>query len=96
MVNGKATYTSAVPVKSIPENLPDGMVSGTIPATQVYTLKHTGPYHHLGNAWTTLYNMQRGKEFKSNKKIHPFESYVNSPMEVDEKQLVTEIHFPIK
>ncbi|MFY0605711.1 MAG: SRPBCC family protein [Cyclobacteriaceae bacterium] len=96
MVKGMATYTAAIPVKAIPENLPDGVISGTLPDTKVYTLKHTGPYHHLGNAWSTLYNMQRGKEFKLNKKVDPFESYVNSPMEVDEKQLVTEVHFPVK
>lgn len=96
MVNQKATYTAAVPVKSIPDKLPAGVIKGSLPSTKVYTLKHTGPYHHLGNAWSTLYNMQRGKEFKLNKKVDPFESYVNSPMEVDEKQLVTEIHFPVK
>ena len=95
-VNRKVDYTCAVPVQNIPENLPEGFVSGKIPATKVYTLRHIGPYHHLGNAWTTLHTMSRNKEFKMNKRILPFESYVNDPHEVSENDLVTEVHFPIK
>ena len=96
MVKDKISYTSGVPVKSIPDNLPDGFVTGEIPKTQVYTVKHTGPYAHLGNAWSTLYSMQRSKSFKMNKKIHPFETYANNPGEVPDNELITEVHFAIK
>ncbi len=96
VVKGLATYTSGVQVESIPDSLPEGMISREIPTTKVHTIKHTGPYHHLGNAWSTLYTMQRGKEFKLNKAVDPYEVYMNSPMEVAPNELITEIHFPIK
>lgn len=94
--NGRVEYTSGVPVKSVPSNLPDGFSVGKIPATTAYIIEHVGPYQHLGNAWTTLYTMQRSKEIPVNKKIHPFEAYLNNPNEVDAKELVTRIHFPLK
>lgn len=93
---GDVSYTSGVPVKEMPADLPEGFISGSIPATKIYTVRHIGPYKHLGNAWTTLYMMQRGKEIKPVKGIHPFESYVNSPTEVDENDLITDINFAVK
>ena len=96
LMKNRVEYTSGVPVKSIPENLPEGFMSGKLPATPVYTLEHVGPYPHLGNAWTTLYGMQRSKEIPVNKKIHPFETYHNNPNEVSDKELVTRVHFPLK
>ena len=96
MVKQQATYTAALPVKSLPSSLPDGMSTGAIPATKVYTVQHVGAYHHLGNAWSTLYMMQRGKEFKAVKGIHPFETYENMPGEVPEEELITNINFAVK
>jgi len=96
MKNKRAEYTSAIPVSSTPSNLPEGFYSGTVPATSVYTLEHVGPYAHLGNAWSTLYNMQRSKEIPVNKKIHPIEVYYNDPGEVAENDIITRIHFPLK
>lgn len=95
VVENKVVYTSAFPVKEIPNPLPEGFISGTIPAIKVNTISHTGPYKHLGNAWTTQYMMQRGKEFKHRKGIDPFEVYMNMPGQVSDEQLVTEIHFPV-
>jgi len=96
VVKGKAAYTSAIPLQRIPGELPSGISSGSIPATRVYSLRHTGPYAHLGNAWSTLYNMQRGKVFKLHKQIDPFETYLNNPREVPDRELVTEVRFPVK
>lgn len=96
MVHDKISYTSGVPVKSIPSELPAGMISGEIPETKVHTVRHTGPYAHLGNAWSTQYNMRRSKAFKMNKNIDPFETYVNVPGEVPDNELITEVHFAIK
>jgi effector-binding domain-containing protein/uncharacterized protein YndB with AHSA1/START domain len=95
VVKNKVVYTSAFPVKEIPNPLPEEFISGTIPAIKVDTISHTGPYKHLGNAWATQYMMQRGKEFKHRKGIDPFEVYMNMPGQVSEEQLVTEIHFPV-
>lgn len=96
MVKRKVSYTAGAPISAIPDNLPDGFISGKIPELSVYTLRHIGPYKHLGNAWSTLYNMERNKEFKHSKAHHPFETYANSPMEVSEKELITDIHFAVK
>ncbi|MEP1305451.1 MAG: SRPBCC family protein [Balneola sp.] len=96
MVKGKANYTGCVGLTSIPDGLPDGFVSGKIPETKIYTLRHIGAYHHLGNAWSTLYNMHRGKEFKPVKGIHPFEHYISNPQETEEKDLITDVIFAIK
>ena len=40
--------------------------------------------------------MQQNKTIKVNKKIHPFETYLNTPEEVSDKELVTEVHFALK
>lgn len=96
IVKQLAAYTAAIPVSEIPQQLPDGFVSGSIPNTKVYTIRHIGKYEHLGNAWSTLYNMQQNKEIKCSKGVHPFEVYVNDPAEVDSKDLITEVHFPLK
>lgn len=95
-VKGKASYTAGIPSKSIPSELPSGLFKGTIPSTKIYTLEHVGPYHHLGNAWTTLYTMHRNKEIKPVKNIHPFETYGNSPKNTDPKDLIARINFAVK
>jgi effector-binding domain-containing protein len=95
VVKGLVAYTAGIPVKEVPGTLPTGFFGGVIPSTKVNTIAHTGPYKHLGNAWTTQYMMQRGKEFKHRKGIDPFEVYLNMPGEVPDAQLVTEVHFPV-
>lgn len=96
MVSEKIIYTSGIPVKNKLATAPSGMVSGSIPATSVYSISHTGPYRHLGNAWSTGYNMKQSKTFKMNKKVDTFETYVSDPTEVAENDLVTTVHFPVK
>lgn len=93
VVKKKVSYTSGIPVKSVPDNLSDEFLSGTIPASKVYRLAHHGPYEHLGNAWSTMYAMHRNKELKLNKKIHPFEVYITDPSEASGDDLITEINF---
>lgn len=91
-----ATYTSCVAVTEAPSGLSAGLFVGNIPSTKVYTVRHIGPYQHLGNAWSTLMNMKQQKEFKAVKGIHPFEEYINNPNEVEPNDLITDIHFAIK
>jgi hypothetical protein len=40
--------------------------------------------------------MERAKEFKKNKNIHPFEVYDNDPREVSVEERSTTIHFAVK
>lgn len=96
MVKQQVEYTGGWEVESVPENLPEGMFAGSIPTTKVYTLSHIGSYKHLGNAWSTMFTMQRSKEFKHSKKVHPFEVYVNDPSKVAEKDLITDVNFAVK
>ena len=95
-VKGNVEYTSGVLVSSVPDDLPNYFVIGEIPSTPVHTIRHTGPYEHLGNAWSTQMMYERGKVFKQNKKIHPFEVYVSDPAQTAPNDLVTEIHLPMK
>lgn len=96
MVRDNIVYTCGVPVKDIPANLSGNIYAGEIPTCTVNTVEHKGPYHFLGNAWSAAYLMLRNKVFKSNKKIHAFETYHNKPGDVEEKDLITRIHFPVK
>lgn len=96
LVSGKVSYTSAVKVNNMPLDLPSDFVTGDRPETKVYTVKHTGPYQHMGNAWSTLYGMAQRKEITENKSVHPFEVYLNSPKGTPDNELETEVHFPIK
>lgn len=94
--NNKVSYTSSVPVATKPDDLPAEFIYGEIPSISTQCVKHIGPYEHLGNAWSTMYAMHRNKEFKINKNVDPFEIYMNNPMEVDRKDLITEVNFPVK
>ncbi|HKK77877.1 MAG TPA: SRPBCC family protein [Saprospiraceae bacterium] len=96
MVKNKAEYTSGIPVREVPTDLPDHFITGAIPATKIFTLQHTGNYQHLGNAWSTMYSMQQNKKIKVRKGIHPFETYDNDPAETAAEDLVTSIHFAIR
>jgi len=96
MVKKRTEYTIAFPVEASLGGVPAGFVSGEIPQCNVYSIKHTGPYRHLGNAWSAGMMRGRAKVFKQSKSIHPFETYENDPTEVAENDLVTVIHFPLK
>lgn len=96
IVKDHAKYTVGMSVSSIPASLPDGIVSGTLPAASVNQIEHVGAYRHLGNPWTASQMMIRNKEFKPLKKYHPFELYGNNMNEVDEKDLVTTVNFAVK
>lgn len=96
VVNRKASYTAAVQVNTPPANLSEGLFVGEIPETKVHAVEHKGAYEHLGNAWGLQYMMQRGKEFKGNKKVDPFEIYKNDPTETPKNDRLTQVCFPVK
>ncbi|MGJ8680391.1 GyrI-like domain-containing protein, partial [Paraglaciecola sp.] len=96
IVKGLVEYTAAIPVSDPQNVVSTGFVLGEIPATKTYTIRHIGPYDYVGNAWSTLYNMQQNKEIKCNKRIHPFEVYLNDPTDTAPDKLITEVNFPLK
>lgn len=93
MVKKQASYTTAFPVKDFPDSVDSGFVTGEIPKHSVFTIRHTGPYRYLGNLWSFGENLKRNKEFRIDKKFHPLETYVNTPDDVSDNELVTEVHF---
>ncbi|TNE75183.1 MAG: hypothetical protein EP333_04805 [Bacteroidetes bacterium] len=97
ILKNRVIYTSGIPVsRKDGITLPAGFYWGNIPATKSYVITHIGRYHHLGNAWSTMYMYQRNKVFKANKGIHPFEVYLNNPQDTPDKDLETSIHMPVK
>ncbi|MEM6822045.1 MAG: GyrI-like domain-containing protein [Verrucomicrobiota bacterium] len=96
LVKGQGSYTSGFSLESMPEGLPSEFTSGQLPSCQAFVIKHTGPYHHLGNAWSAGMGRAQNKIFAENKRIAPFEFYENHPKEVAENDLVTSVCFPIK
>jgi effector-binding domain-containing protein len=96
VAQGTAAYTLGIPLKGLPTALPKDLISGTVAEGEVYRVKHTGAYRHLGNAWAAGMMHARSKQFRQNRAIHPFEIYQNDPAEVPEGELVTMLHFPAK
>lgn len=94
--NKSFTYTACLGVKEIPTEVPTGYTMGQVNPSKVFVVRHTGPYHHLGNAWSAGSMIERSKEYQKNKRFDPIEMYVNNPAEVEEKDLVTELFFGIK
>lgn len=92
----KAKYTVGMFLDKVPDSLDAGFIKGSIPQTKIYTLKHTGPYDHIANAWSTMQSMIQSKEIKPVKNIHPFETYGNSPKDTAENDLVTFLNFAVK
>ncbi len=96
MVKGTTEYTAGIPLEFVPVELGEGMVSGELAACPAYAVRHTGPYRHLGNAWSAGMMRGRSKVFRQNKRVDPFEIYENDPAEVAEKDLITTVYFPTK
>ena len=94
LVKGTCDYTIGAPFPAGTEA--PSLVSATIPACRCYTVKHTGPYSFLSNAWASGFGHMRAKQFKLNKKIDAFEIYQNDPKEVEANELITIVHFPMK
>ncbi len=91
-VKQQADFISSVMVSEVPNDLPSDFVSGTINAANTFVVKTTGPYHHIGNAWSSAEIHARGKKFKKNKKSPAYEVYLNSPMDTAPNDLAAEIH----
>ena len=95
-VANQVSFTCAAPVSELPARLPDGVISGSIPAMTVYSLRHVGAYRHLPNAWTTANNLIQNKVFRVAKPHDPFETYLNMPGQVEEKDLITDICYAMR
>jgi effector-binding domain-containing protein len=65
-----------------------------IPAQEVLSVIHKGPYREVGPAYATLFQYTKEKGYIP--QGCPMEIYLNDPAKVAEKELLTEIQLPIK
>ncbi len=96
MVKDRMTYRAGIVVPNLPSNLPSPIIGGELKGLNVYTIKHTGKYQHLGNAWAMQSSLERNKVYKRDKKIEGIEFYVNNPATAAEEDLITLVHVPTK
>lgn len=96
MVKNKVSYTAAIPVNDTSKAKPNSIFVGSLPKLTLHTIRHTGPYDYVGNAWSASMMMLRAKEFKTNKKYPPMEFYQNDPTETPANELVSDICFAVK
>lgn len=95
-VKGTCSFTSAVRYTEKPASIPGDFITGSQPPATIYSIEHTGPYRHLGNMWAAMQNMLQSKTVKPVKNYHPFETYLNSPMDTAENDLITRVNFAVK
>lgn len=88
-------YIVALPTQGQVEVTPP-LLSGRRPACSALKVVHTGPYHHLGNAWALLISESRHQKLKVSKTVPPFECYMNDPETTAPESLVTELFLPLQ
>ena len=96
LTGGRVHYLSGLAVKSLPQDIPAGFTTGSIPNLKTYVVHHVGAYEHLGNAWSAGMNLARSQVFAQTKAHPPFETYGTLPGDVNERGHRVSIHFPIK
>lgn len=82
-------YDQEVSISEIPQ-----LKKGQIPTHQFVKVTHTGHYEHLANPWSMGMNYLQSMKIKSNKKIPPYEFYLNHPQDTASENLQVEICFP--
>ncbi len=70
------------------------MKAGEIPGGQVVTCLYTGPYGDMAPAYEAISDWLKDKPYQATGVIYEF--YLNSPAEVPESELQTQIVFPLK
>jgi len=96
-VRGNCEYTSCHGYHKRPEIPPPaGYVIGEIGPHRALNVNHTGSYRHLGNAWSALIGCQRSRKLKPLKTASMYEIYENMPGETPDKDLKTQLYFPVK
>ena len=88
-------FTMGYPVSSLPREVPEGMVTGDLPDLRTYQVKMTGPYRHLGNAWSAGMFHGRAKIYRQKRGVYPFETYQRTLDDGPEEEAVTVVHFPV-
>ena len=78
------------------EGAPEGLEAHDIPGGKVARLRHVGPYTGLQDAYTYLFGEWLPESGREPGESPCYEVYVNNPGEVAQKDLITDIHLPLK
>lgn len=87
---------SGCAVESLPNPLPEGLVSGTMPAHDAFQVEHKGSFKHLGNGWFVGLQRLHHQGLKQNNAIKPYETYPANWEEIPAQDILTKIYFPQK
>jgi AraC-like DNA-binding protein/DNA gyrase inhibitor GyrI len=87
-------YQAGVALADRPDTLPPGMQQRSIPAGKYARFVLTGPYAHIGRAFSTIFKTLEEKKVTLRPEFC-IENYVNDPKETPEDQLKTELLVPI-
>ncbi|MCB0421779.1 MAG: SRPBCC family protein [Bdellovibrionales bacterium] len=94
--SGICDYTAAYGYTHSLNNKTANYETGSLPGHKSLVVDHIGPYRYLSNAWSTVMSAQRALKKKVRKDLPMYEVYNNRPDSVEETQLSTEIHLPIR
>lgn len=67
-----------------------------LPAGKALHVRHTGSYEHVGNGWSSAYQVARYKKLKMLRSQPTYEIYRNDPETTPVEELVTDIYLPVK
>jgi len=95
-IRGIVDYTTGIPVDASSDTQRTNMMRSHLASCKAYRVRHTGPYRHLGNAWSAGMMHGRAKVFSQNRRALPFEIYENDPQDTPEDALVTSVYLPSK
>ncbi|MGV6816875.1 MAG: SRPBCC family protein [Thiotrichales bacterium] len=90
MSSTASQFISAIPVKN-PVSVDAPFLCDTLPAAGTFTVKHTGDYEFLGNAWGMAKTAAQHRKIKLRKKPVGMERYLNNPAETKPEDLQTEV-----
>ncbi len=77
------------------EPIPDGLTEEILPAGRFLKVIHRGSYENLPKAWDAAFEAASSDGHRM-RNAPNYEIYVNTPGEVGEDDLVTEIYVPIE
>jgi len=97
MVKQDITYVIGQPVEELSKDLlKQEFFEYRIPDCEIFEIEHTGPFDHLGNAWSAGYMRVQAKTIQNNKSIMPFERYCKFSEGMDKNEYVTKVCFPLR
>jgi hypothetical protein len=90
MASGKFQFITAIPIPE-PISVDAPFICASYGPLATFTVRHTGSYPFVGNAWSMAMVCARHEIIKLTKKPLGIERYLNDPHEVESKDLITDI-----